>query len=128
MMVLSCTYMMTSRLIMCCLLSASLQLYCCATVLLCAVLPCLLALADPQKPAKLQEAVADGLCALASQDWARQQLRDAGELLCCAGSCLSAGSGYAHAPPPCHGQLQALQFAVRLMVVGSSCTVAHEPC
>lgn len=46
----------------------------CLTVLL-----ALLALADSSKPAKLQEAVADSLCALAAQDWARQQLIDAGD-------------------------------------------------
>lgn len=46
-----------------------------------AVLPCLLALADTSKPAKLQEAVADGLCALASHDWARTQLINAGVLV-----------------------------------------------
>jgi hypothetical protein len=45
-----------------------------------AVLPCLLGLADKQQPAKLQEAVADCMCALASNDWAQQQLCDAGEV------------------------------------------------
>ncbi|KAF6262957.1 armadillo-type protein [Scenedesmus sp. NREL 46B-D3] len=42
------------------------------------VLPCLLMLADGSQPAKLQEAVADCLCALASKDWAKQQLCTAG--------------------------------------------------
>jgi hypothetical protein len=50
----------------------------CTCLVLPAVLPCLLALADSSKPAKLQEAVADGLCALASQDWAQKQLVEAG--------------------------------------------------
>jgi hypothetical protein len=47
---------------------------CCPTVLV-----ALLALADSSKPAKLQEAVADSLCALAAQDWTRTQLIDAGD-------------------------------------------------
>jgi hypothetical protein len=50
---------------------------CCCTCP--AVLVSLLALADSSKPAKLQEAVADSLCALAAQDWTRTQLIDAGE-------------------------------------------------
>ncbi|WIA38506.1 hypothetical protein OEZ86_001828 [Tetradesmus obliquus] len=50
-----------------------------------AVLPCLLCLVAPQQPAKLQEAVADCLCALASQDWAKQGLRAAGAVTAASG-------------------------------------------
>eukprot|EP00882_Tetradesmus_deserticola_P016685 GHRQ01017834.1.p2 GENE.GHRQ01017834.1~~GHRQ01017834.1.p2 ORF type:complete len:145 (+),score=68.12 GHRQ01017834.1:952-1386(+) len=42
------------------------------------VLPCLLSLAGSSQPVKLQEAVADCLCALASNNWAKQQLCTAG--------------------------------------------------
>jgi hypothetical protein len=50
-----------------------------------AALPRLLGLAGGGQPAKLQEAVADCLCALASHDSAKQQLCAAGEAR---GSCL----------------------------------------
>jgi hypothetical protein len=47
-------------------------------VFLPAALPCLLGLAGASQPVKLQEAVADCLCALASNEWAKQQLCAAG--------------------------------------------------
>jgi hypothetical protein len=49
------------------------------------VLPCLLQLADSAKPVQLQEAVVDGLCALASHGEAREQLVDAGAVPAVAG-------------------------------------------
>lgn len=61
---------------------------CRAALLLRAALSSLLLLADSQQPSKLQEAVADGLCALASKEWAREQLYAAGA--CDAGAACTA--------------------------------------